>query len=322
MKSFKQKALPAAIISITLSACGGGGSGGGSATGGPVASAPAQGISGSGVTTSGTIDGFGSIFVNGIEYETDDADIVIDGQSASEEDLGIGMVVLVQGRVNDDGVTGAADRVIFDDELEGPVSAIEPGQDNDSKLLTILGIDVIVERTGTVFDDITFDTIAIDDVLEVSGFPEAGNNLRATRVEKKSDFIAGETEVEVKGQVQSLTASQFNLGDYVVDYSNADLSSVSGGSLTEGQGVEVYGTLEGQLITATRVEDEDDISDLVDDDDDFSIQGAISNFVSTADFEINRVKINASNASLVPAGLTLANGVVVEAEGGAGSKTN
>ena len=311
MNSFKLKALPAALLALGLTACGGGGGGGGDTVAG-VDNGPSQGISGSGATTSGTIDGFGSIFVNGVEFETDDADITIDGRSGSEDDLGIGMVVLVKGTVNDDGVTGTATQVIFDDEVEGPVSAIQAGQDNDSKLLTILGIDVIVERTGTVFEDVTFDTLAIDDVYEVSGFRESGNNLRATRVEKKSDFVPGQTEVEVKGQVQNLTATEFNLGDFTVDYSNADLTEVSGGSLTEGQGVEVYGTVEGQVITATRVEDEDDITDFIDDDDDFSIQGAISNFVSAADFEINGIKINAGNASLFPSGLTLANGVVVE----------
>ena len=97
--------------------------------------------------------------------------------------------------------------------------------------------------------------------------------------------------------MQNLTASQFNLGELVVDYSNANLSEVNGGSLSEGRGVEVYGTLEGQVITASRVEDEDDITNLVDDDDDFSVQGPISNFISPADFQVNGVKTNAGNAT-------------------------
>ncbi len=179
----------------------------------------------------------------------------------------------------------------------------------------ILGIDVIVERTGTVFEDVSFDSLAIDDVLEVSGFPETGNNLRATRVEKKSAFVPGETEIEVKGVVANLSPSQFNLGEFTVDYSNADLSEVSGGSLTDGMSVEVYGTLNGQLITASRLEDEGGIADLVDDDDDFSVQGPISSFVSSSNFKVSGVTVNAGNARLTPSGLTLANGVIVEAEG-------
>ena len=84
MNPFKQKALSAAIISITLSACGGGGSSGGGDSIAGIDNGPAEGISGSGATASGTIDGFGSIFVNGIEFETDNADITIDGQQGGE----------------------------------------------------------------------------------------------------------------------------------------------------------------------------------------------------------------------------------------------
>ena len=52
---------------------------------------------GSRSVSSGTIDGFGSIFVNGIEYETDDAEIVVNGQAADESALRLGMVVDVSG---------------------------------------------------------------------------------------------------------------------------------------------------------------------------------------------------------------------------------
>ena len=64
---------------IALSSCGGGGGGGGG--GGLAAVSTGGGIGGTGVTSSGTVDGFGSIFVNGVEYETDEAQILIDGES-------------------------------------------------------------------------------------------------------------------------------------------------------------------------------------------------------------------------------------------------
>ena len=91
MNSFKRKALPAALIALGLSACGGGG-GGGSSTVAGVDNGPSQGISGSGATTSGTIDAFGSIFVNGVEFETNDADITVDGRTGSEDDLGLSLI--------------------------------------------------------------------------------------------------------------------------------------------------------------------------------------------------------------------------------------
>ena len=146
------------------------------------------GIGGTGVTSTGTIDGFGSIFVNGVEFETDESDVSLDGVTSTQDKLRLGMVVTVHGTVNEDGKTGTADQVVFDDDVQGPVSAIEPGQDGDSLLLTVLGVDIIAERTGTVFDGVSFDTLAVGDLVEVSGFVENGVQLRATRIEKKSSF--------------------------------------------------------------------------------------------------------------------------------------
>ena len=68
-----------------------------------------------------------------------------------EEELALGMVVLVTGSVNQDGVTGTASRIVFDDEVQGPVVAIVRDADGDSMLVTVLDNKVIVERTGTVF---------------------------------------------------------------------------------------------------------------------------------------------------------------------------
>src|SRR5207302_8849334 len=65
---------------------------------------PAQlgGIQGSGspVVAYGPIAGFGSIFVNGVEYATSNAQIRIDDQPGTESQLLVGQVVTVVGSVN------------------------------------------------------------------------------------------------------------------------------------------------------------------------------------------------------------------------------
>ena len=91
---------------IALTACGGGGGGGGVAAVTPPGGGDGgggAGIGGTGFAGSGTIDGTGSIFVNGIRFDVDDADITVGGQPATEDDLGLGMVVRVRGRVDADG---------------------------------------------------------------------------------------------------------------------------------------------------------------------------------------------------------------------------
>ena len=97
------------------------------------------GIGGTGIISSGTVSAHGSIFVNGIRFETDEAEIIIDGRVAREDELGLGMVVLVTGTINEDGVTGVAQRVVYDEEVQGPINAITTGADGDTLLLDVLG---------------------------------------------------------------------------------------------------------------------------------------------------------------------------------------
>ena len=235
-----------------------------------------SGISGSGMPVArGTIDGFGSIFVNGVEFDTSNATIIMDGELATEDDLGVGMVVLVKGTVNPDGVTGIAETVIFDDEVEGPITAIEVNANGDAKLITVLGVSIIVEQTGTVYENVTFETLSVGDVVEVSGFPEGIANLRATRVEKKADsYVAGQI-VEVKGYVTDLHNTEFFIGSQLIDFETADLSDVVGGILSEGDYVEVYGTLEGERLIASRIETEDTPVTAANSGGSFTVQGGI-----------------------------------------------
>jgi len=106
-------------LSVLLLAWLPGGCGGGAGGGIGLASSGGSGggIGGTGLTSSGTIDGFGSVFVNGVEFDTTGAEILVDDQRVGEEALGIGMVVLVVGEVNADGATGTASRIVFDEAV-------------------------------------------------------------------------------------------------------------------------------------------------------------------------------------------------------------
>jgi len=193
------------VLSMLVSAGCGSGSGGG---GGGIGSL-AGGIGGTGVT-SGTVSGFGSVFVNGIEFETDGAsrtvDDVTDISNGRDDDrvLGIGMVVTIIGSVNDDGVTGTADSIEYDNEIEGPVTAA-PVEDRDgiSKTFDIFNVTVMVDRNVTVFVATSYDSLAQNDVLEVSGYFDVAGRLFATRVEKEGVLDLGASEVEIKGEVNA-----------------------------------------------------------------------------------------------------------------------
>ncbi|HXG29534.1 MAG TPA: hypothetical protein VNJ47_11890, partial [Nevskiales bacterium] len=55
---------------------------------------PQAGVEGTGFSE-GTVSGFGSVYVNGIRFATDRADIVVDGTPAAEDALRVGMVLNV-----------------------------------------------------------------------------------------------------------------------------------------------------------------------------------------------------------------------------------
>jgi len=295
------------LLAVLLPACGGGG--------GNVA-----GIGGTGITTSGTITGFGSIFVNGIEYQTGGAQITVDGSDGSEVDLGLGMVVLVTGTVNDDGITGTADSVVFDAEVQGPVGddPFDPTGDGNKLWFTVLGITVEADRTATVFDGgASFATLAQGDYIEVSGFFDQDGVLHATRIEGKGGYQEGVSGIELKGTAVNADPGlkTFELGSFTVDYSLLEPGSlqVTGGIVTDGMRVEVKGTLTGSDITPTRIEEDDD--GFGEDVDRASVEGIVTNYISDGNFRVAGVQVDASDATRVPVSLVLANGMEVEVEG-------
>jgi hypothetical protein len=155
----------------------------------------------------------------------------------------------------------------------------------------------------------------VGDLIEVSGFPNGEGELRATRIEKEGEFIPGVSEIEVEGIVTLLTETEFTLDEFIVDYSNADLSGVSGGTLREGMLVEIYGTLDTGRILASRIEQSNNVEDAIEDGEQLSVQGTITNFSSIGNFQISGVAVDASAATLLPMGLDLGNGAIVEAQG-------
>lgn len=308
---------PLAAVLVSLSGCGGGGGG-----------STVAGIGGTGKIASGAITGFGSIFVNDIEYDIDNASLEVnddDSAGLSQDDLRIGMVVTVTAVV--DGDTGVASLVVYDNEIEGPVSGINELNAGLNKSFSVLGVGVLVDIADTEFDDgevpgFSFATIANDDVVEISGFFDASNVLNATYIKKTDDFDA-DSEVEFKGTADvSLvdgagSGDSFNLDGVTVNIlADADLSEVTGGRVSNGMFVEAEGRLTNDsplTIDAFRIEQEDD--GLEDDAGEAELEGFVSDFVDNSNFKVDRQLVDASEAEFEPAGLVLTDGMKVEVEG-------
>ena len=295
--SIKLTAIASAMaLTLGLTACGGGG--GTSATS-ALSSTP---------ISSGTITGFGSVYVNGVKFETNNAAFNIEGTTGTQADLAIGMVVQVNGTINPDGVTGTATEVIFDDQLQGPVAGFTTSVDGLTATFTVLGIPVEIDSQTTYFDPdnggITFNTISNGDIVELSGLFR-GDTLVADRIERKT-----ETKVEFKGNITGLNNSQFTLRGISVDASTARLDDLPNG-LVEGAYVEVEGAYNGSQVVATKVESEEFEYG---DNNEFEMEGYVTN-LNGSRFEINGIVVDFSRAEMEPRRLQVANNLQVEVEG-------
>lgn len=279
------------------------------------------GMSGTGISQ-GSINSFGSIFVNGVEWDVAGATIEIDGVRRSEADLRVGMVVRVDGTYSTDGLSGDADRVTFDDSIEGPIEAapVETVAGLE-KTFSVLGTTVIARSDQTVFDDgATYAGLAADDVVEVSGFVDAAGAIHATRIQRKGVFPTVD-DVELRGRVANLVKNQdgsgiFDLGTIIVRYTNTTtFDDVTRTSLAVGDLVEVEATiLDADEVDATRIELET-VGFGSGDLEDAKVEGIVVLCVESPDYCIDGVPINDDGATFDPVGYTPMPGDLCEAEG-------
>lgn len=311
-KRLNSPSMLAIACTILLQACGGGG---GSSAPAPIpeptSTTPPPDPVSSSFTTQGVITAFGSVFVNGVEYETDSSEIESDDNVATEGDLRVGQIVTIKGSVNPDGVTGTADSIKYNDRVEGPIASI------NGNTLVVLGQTIII-TDGTVFDDsVSTQSLAglnPGDVIEVSGFLNGNGEVVATYVE--SNAAGG--EFELVGIVTNLDTgdSTFDIGNQTIEFSNAVFEDFDGAQLADGDQVEVKGsTLDANnVLIAVKVELEED--DLVENDE-LELEGLISRFESATDFDVFGRGVTTSSTTVYEGGTVedLAQDVKVEVEG-------
>lgn len=206
MKSSLGRLLVMAVVPCALmSGCGGGvGSG----------STPSTAAS---TVSKGVVTGFGSVFVNGVEFKTASSKLHLPDDSATASTLGsseaeiqnrlkIGMFVTVKG--SDDGTSGQASEIEFKDNMEGLVTA------KTATTLTILGITVNIDGTTKLYSSSGSETTLAAITpgatwVEISGLPDNTGAFNATYIGVKSS--AG-TEQELKGYIVASNAGSFDLG--------------------------------------------------------------------------------------------------------------
>ena len=318
------------VLAGALVACGGSG-------GGSPASTSTTG------TSVGPVTGFGSVYVNGVRFETDRT-FSSDDLSVDEELLEKGMILRVRGSWDDSTGEGEATEIEYDDTLRGPLQTVnipesltlEEAVQIDQLTLTVAGQTVKLNGQ-TVFRGATVADLAASPTnyrVRISAWPLADGSFRASFVGAidttanggNNNFsFGGEFEVEFKGVVENHdgVAETFTINGLRVNYTSATPDEgFSLDQITDGLGVEVEGTLEkdsldNDVLVASEIDEEDDFFGLTGT---VEFQGAIEGDYddSTQQFVVNGVTVQVSSGTELKEGLStgdLVNGRLVKVEG-------
>jgi len=312
MKSYHLRGFISALFSVfLLISCG---SGGGWMTAG-------GGIGGTGVISSGTISAFGSIVVNGTEFDTSNAAIIFNGEEIGvgdefvQDNLDIGRVVTVEATGNLDDISAVAGRVIYNDNVRGPAESIHD-IDATTKEIVVLG-QIVIINVITKLEGIGFDTLAQNDLVVVSGLVDDTGAIRATFLEKTGEFMPG-IIVGVTGFIVNLDnqLKTFEINDLTVNYASIDSGDLPEG-FADGLLVEVEGSLDatGGEMLATSIELGDEIGD--GNSDQIEVLGFVTDIVSAFEFTVGNqvVQFDANTLFIDGTPQDIALGVKLEAEG-------
>jgi len=215
----------------------------------------------------GPIAGFGSVIVNGVEYDDTGIDNTsfFDDHGRTKAELAAGMMIKITATgVNDASGTGTATKIEVLRHVDGPLD--DNGVTLATNRMTVMGQTVAVDTT-TVFDNVVvgslIDLAAIDNLakagnrpeLEIHGIADNTGTIHATFIRKWFDNVVTDRDVQVKGTVakNNFFAKTFTLGTSTVSY------TVLPEGLDNGVFVEVKGTFRTTdntlLATTITVED-------------------------------------------------------------------
>lgn len=291
------------------------------------------GIGGTGVSY-GPITAFGSVFVNGVEFDIKDAltnnQVLVDGQPvSSQSDLGLGMVVAVTGTFNPDHRTGTATKLEYYDDLQGVVQSVNASAGTFQLLNLTVETDiqtVFKGDSGFAVDPAknltVLGNLAQQGVLyvEVSGLWNPNGQLHATRVDVKKNFTG---DSEIRGPIEKLDANgqgTLLLRGIPVQYQGANLQV----QMRNGLYVEAYGSFDAAANTFTAkhiVSDEASVASKYKslEGQKVEMQGLVANLDTSAKtFTVSGVPMNYASAKIESETgntFTLANGAQVEIKG-------
>ena len=240
----------------------------------------------------GSITALNSATVNGIRYDTNASNVLVNGQPAVVSDLRLGQVVRLGGEVNFSVALGSADEIQYNASVIGPVEDI----DGTARRLLVMGQTVLI-GVDTVFDPsidpVTLNGLTLGATTQISGFLNANGDIMATRIEPDTTS----TGAQLIGTVTELDLANmlFTINQLTVDYSNATLIDLPMGMPVNGLLVIVRGSLVSGILVV------DEIANIVNSSatpgERVHLGGIITRFASATDFDLNGFPITTDTST-------------------------
>lgn len=281
-----------------LGACGGSGSGIGVADGG---------IRGTGSSV-GPVSGFGSVFVNGVEFSTDS---IVNGEVQGNDgifceqkqyctaSLEKGMILRVEGQWNPDG-TGTAEALEYDDTFRGTVTAVDVTQSDSAGFpqagtLTLLGQTISFDRRTVIQLDSGYTDASVLDgkQVRISAWPSE-SGYRASYIGELDTLPDGWVEVEGLARYELSDSLFIGAQQIVVPADSVFTNGLTPDALAnQALRIEVEGEFNGVAVVARTIRPADDRRYIGAEGEDIEITGTVSGYSSvSASFFVTGVAVN------------------------------
>lgn len=254
------------------------------------------GSGGTGSYTSGPVSGLGSIIVNGVRYDVENATVTDDDGTVGfgKSSLQLGMYVEVQGNAisvasnSDDADDSTATVVRVASDFIGPAQSIQRNVDGDITSFTVFG-RLIQTDSKTIYSA----AIADGDRVAVYGLVSDGA-YKATRVQRLSNSTA---VFKLTGKVVSWApgSRQFSFGGRTFEYANdSDLPAGFG----IGSWVRVRVVAASVFLSPIPAYTVKAVNAALTSAPVARLKGLIGVLNSQSDFVVNGVRVNASSLAL------------------------
>ena len=230
----------------------------------------------------GAITDLNGVTVNGIRYDTNAANVTINGLPVNVSELKLGQIVAIKGDANFSNATGTANQIDHFSTVIGPVENSDATIDR----LLVMG-QTVLTNADTVFDPSidpdTFAGLSVGANTQISGFLNNAGDIIATRI----DPATTSADVRLIGTVSGLDQdnSLFSINRLIVDYGGAALVDLPGGMPADGLLVFVHGSLTNGILVVDEIGSINNLASTPGER--VHLAGLVTRFASATDLDLN-----------------------------------